>query len=58
MLALVLSANYLGLFLGWEGVGLASYLLIGFWQRRPLRLPPRRPSSSSGATSDSRWASR
>src|SRR4249919_3001291 len=32
MLMLVLSANYLGLFLGWEGVGLASYLLIGFWQ--------------------------
>jgi NADH-quinone oxidoreductase subunit L len=32
MLVLVLSANYLGLFLGWEGVGLASYLLIGFWQ--------------------------
>src|SRR3954464_1818115 len=32
MLTLVLSANYLGLFLGWEGVGLASYLLIGFWQ--------------------------
>jgi NADH-quinone oxidoreductase subunit L len=32
MLTLVLSANYLGVFLGWEGVGLASYLLIGFWQ--------------------------
>jgi NADH-quinone oxidoreductase subunit L len=32
MLMLVLSANYVGLFLGWEGVGLASYLLIGFWQ--------------------------
>jgi NADH-quinone oxidoreductase subunit L len=32
MLMLVLAANYLGLFLGWEGVGLASYLLIGFWQ--------------------------
>ena len=32
MLMLVMSANYLGLFLGWEGVGLASYLLIGFWQ--------------------------
>ena len=35
MLMLVLSANYLGLFLGWEGVGLASYLLIGFWQHKP-----------------------
>jgi NADH-quinone oxidoreductase subunit L len=32
MLLLVLSDNYLGLYLGWEGVGLASYLLIGFWQ--------------------------
>jgi NADH-quinone oxidoreductase subunit L len=32
---LVLSENYLGLFLGWEGVGLASYLLIGFWQHKP-----------------------
>jgi len=35
MLLLVLSENYLGLFLGWEGVGLASYLLIGFWQYKP-----------------------
>ncbi len=34
MLVLVLSDNYLGLFLGWEGVGLASYLLIGFWQHK------------------------
>jgi NADH-quinone oxidoreductase subunit L len=34
MLVLVLSANFLGLFLGWEGVGLASYLLIGFWQHK------------------------
>ncbi len=32
MLLLVLSDNYLGLYIGWEGVGLASYLLIGFWQ--------------------------
>ncbi|MGC5246107.1 NADH-quinone oxidoreductase subunit L [Gordonia sp. DT219] len=35
MLVLVLADNYLGLYLGWEGVGLASYLLIGFWQQRP-----------------------
>ena len=35
MLVLVLSGDYLGLFLGWEGVGLASYLLIGFWQHKP-----------------------
>jgi NADH-quinone oxidoreductase subunit L len=35
MLTLVMSENYLGLFLGWEGVGLASYLLIGFWQHKP-----------------------
>src|SRR6266478_3519257 len=38
MLLLVLSDNYLGLYVGWEGVGLASYLLIGFWQYRPA--PP------------------
>jgi NADH-quinone oxidoreductase subunit L len=35
MLMLVLAENYLALFLGWEGVGLASYLLIGFWQYKP-----------------------
>src|SRR3954452_16753758 len=34
MLTLVLAADYLGVFLGWEGVGLASYLLIGFWQHK------------------------
>jgi len=31
----VLGSDYLVLFLGWEGVGLASYLLIGFWQFKP-----------------------
>jgi NADH-quinone oxidoreductase subunit L len=35
MLLLVLANNYLGLYAGWEGVGLASYLLIGFWQYKP-----------------------
>ena len=35
MLTLVLGSDYLVLFLGWEGVGLASYLLIGFWQFKP-----------------------
>jgi NADH-quinone oxidoreductase subunit L len=34
MLLLVLADNYLVLYVGWEGVGLASYLLIGFWQDR------------------------
>ena len=35
MLLLVLADNYLLLYMGWEGVGLASYLLIGFWQHKP-----------------------
>jgi NADH-quinone oxidoreductase subunit L len=35
MLILVLANNYLLLYAGWEGVGLASYLLIGFWQHKP-----------------------
>ena len=35
MLVLVLADNFLGLYLGWEGVGLASYLLIGFWSYKP-----------------------
>jgi len=36
MLTLVLAQNFLFLYLGWEGVGLCSYLLIGFWFERPL----------------------
>ncbi|MDQ3030245.1 MAG: NADH-quinone oxidoreductase subunit L, partial [Actinomycetota bacterium] len=35
MLILVLADSYLLLFVGWEGVGLASYLLIGFWNHNP-----------------------
>ncbi|HEY9524828.1 MAG TPA: NADH-quinone oxidoreductase subunit L [Thermopolyspora sp.] len=35
MLLLVLADNYVGLYVGWEGVGVASYLLIGFWQHKP-----------------------
>jgi len=35
MLALVSSDNFLQLFFGWEGVGLSSYLLIGFWYKKP-----------------------
>ncbi len=34
MLTLILAGNYVVMFLGWEGVGLASYLLIGFWQHK------------------------
>ena len=35
MLLLVLGDSYLSLYVGWEGVGLASYLLIGFWNHKP-----------------------
>ena len=35
MLLLVLANDYLVLYVGWEGVGLASYLLIGFWYYKP-----------------------
>src|SRR5690606_30125527 len=35
MLLLVLGNNYVMLYVGWEGVGLASYLLIAFWYTRP-----------------------
>jgi NADH-quinone oxidoreductase subunit L len=35
MLALISAADFMQLFFGWEGVGLASYLLIGFWFKKP-----------------------
>lgn len=35
MLLLVVADNYVLLYVGWEGVGLASYLLIGFWYHKP-----------------------
>ena len=37
MLVLVLGKNMLMMFIGWEGVGLASYLLIGFWFQDPAK---------------------
>lgn len=37
MLTLVLGANFLVMFVGWEGVGLCSYLLIGFWYEDPAK---------------------
>ena len=37
MLLLVLADNYVLLYVGWEGVGLASYLLIGFWSVQAVR---------------------
>ena len=41
MLILVLADNLLLLYLGWEGVGLCSYLLIGFWYKEPRQRPGR-----------------
>jgi hypothetical protein len=58
MLMLVTADNLVQMFFGWEGVGLASYLLIGFWYHKPSANAPRsRPLSSTGwAISASRWA--
>jgi hypothetical protein len=48
MLMLVTADNLVQMFFGWEGVGLASYLLIGFWFKSRAPMPPRsRPSWST-----------
>ena len=60
MLILVLADNLLLMFVGWEGVGLCSYLLIAFWYDERASSPTTgaRPSSSTGsATPDSSSAS-
>ena len=58
MLILVLAANYVLLFVGWEGVGLCSYLLIGFYflkKSRDRMREKRRLSSTVSVTSASCW---
>src|SRR5260221_5991224 len=51
MLNLVLADNFVLMFLGWEGVGLCSYLLIGFWHDRPFETGgyPRGTATTSDA---------
>lgn len=46
MLTLVLGGSYIVLFVGWEGVGLASYLLIGFWNTADADAPQRAQATS------------
>jgi NADH-quinone oxidoreductase subunit L len=55
MLTLVLADNYLLMFVGWEGVGLCSYLLIGFWHEKhsATEAGKRRSSSIASVTSAS-----
>ena len=57
MLTLVLANNYALMFVGWEGVGLCSYLLIGFYfiRNRPATRARKRSSSTASATRASSW---
>jgi NADH-quinone oxidoreductase subunit L len=57
MLILVLGSNFLVMFVGWEGVGLCSYLLIGFWFKKKSRPTPARRRSSSTASATTRSSS-
>jgi len=66
MLLLVLANNYVLLFAGWEGVGLASYLLIGFWFRtwnaagalpRPVRESTMEPTAAARSAGIGSWSS-
>ena len=57
MLMLVLADNLLLLYLGWEGVGLCSYLLIGFWfEKTAKRTRRRRRSSPRGSATPRCWS--
>jgi len=46
MMILVMSDNFLGLFIGWEGVGVCSWLLVGFWYHKPDQTREENPSIS------------
>jgi len=46
MMILVMSDNFAGLFIGWEGVGVCSWLLIGFWYHKPDQTREENPSIS------------
>src|SRR5581483_9423191 len=49
MLDIVFAANFLVIFIGWELVGLSSYLLIGFWINKAARPAEDRPSPANAA---------
>ena len=56
MLILVLGSSFLVTFLGWEGVGLCSYLLISFWFERPAAANARRRSSPPASATSASWS--
>jgi len=57
MLTLVLADNFLLMFIGWEGVGLCSYLLIGYWYKEKKNTDAaRRPSWSTASATGPSWS--